>query len=298
MSTAKYISTSALAKELKISAKDLFQKLLEKGLINRENDNWTLTDLGKEAGGIMKTHPQYGTYIAWDEDNKELLLAPEDEEECKLVNTTTLSKHFNISKFRMNPILSELGMIQKDVKGWIVTKLGESLGGKQFEYVRTGIPYVCWNESIMTNKRLLETIQSVQGVSNAEEKEAEVRNSSPVGFRDKFEAKHRTADGHYVRSRAEMLIDNWLYMSEIVHAYERKLPIEEEVYCDFYLPVGKVYIEYWGLENDERYVERKKVKLDIYNKYGFKLIELEDADIQNLDDILPKKLLKFGIQAY
>jgi hypothetical protein len=52
------------------------------------------------------------------------------------------------------------------------------------------------------------------------------------------------------------------------------------------------------LEKDEKYIERKKIKLDIYHKYGFKLIELEDGDIQNLDDILPKKLLKFGIQAY
>jgi hypothetical protein len=103
---------------------------------------------------------------------------------------------------------------------------------------------------------------------------------------------------HYVRSRAEMLIDNWLYMSEIVHAFERKLPIEEDLYCDFYLPVGKVYIEFWGLENDEKYIERKQEKIKIYQKYGFNLIELNDADIQNLDDILPKKLLQFGIQAY
>lgn len=50
------------------------------------------------------------------------------------------------------------------------------------------------------------------------------------GFREKFPATHRAADGHMVRSRAEMLIDNWLYMAEIVHAYERKLPIEEDVY--------------------------------------------------------------------
>ena len=57
MSTIKYISTSALAKEMKIAAKDLFQKLLEKGFINRENDNWTLTDLGKEIGGVIKTTP-------------------------------------------------------------------------------------------------------------------------------------------------------------------------------------------------------------------------------------------------
>ncbi|MFN0222746.1 glycerol kinase [Paenibacillus sp. KR2-11] len=294
-----------MAKELNMQAKELFQTMMSQGLIQRENENWVLTDHGKEAGGMVKTHPQYGTYIAWDESILSRLSTAAAEED-KLINATALSKHFQISKFRMNPILSELGMIQKSVKGWTVTKLGESLGGRQFEHAQTGIPSVSWNVSILTNKRLLETIQSVQGNSvvevqaetPAEQKEEAKTVASPIGFREKFEAKHRTADGHYVRSRAEMLIDNWLYMSEIVHAYERKLPIEEEVYCDFYLPVGKVYIEYWGLENDERYRERKKVKLDIYEKYGFKLIELEDADIQNLDDILPKKLLKFGIQAY
>lgn len=300
----KYISTSALAKELKLPAKDLFGSLQVKGWIERDNDNWVLTDKGKEMGGILKTHPQHGTYIAWGENIKNELIT--SIEEIKLINATALSQHFKISKFRMNPILSELGMIQKSVKGWTVTRLGESLGGKQLEHAQTGIPSVSWDVSILTNKRLIETIQSVQGniiESNEESdltgKEVEPKAlKSSSGFREKFEAKYRTTDGHYVRSRAELLIDNWLYMSEIVHAYERKLPVEEDLYCDFYLPIGKVYIEYWGLENDEKYMERKKAKLDIYSKYGFKLIELENSDIQNLDDILPKKLLKFGIQAY
>ncbi|GGD98325.1 glycerol kinase [Paenibacillus nasutitermitis] len=301
----KYVSTSALAKELKMQAKDLFGILLSQGLIDRENESWVLTDKGKDAGGILKSHPQHGTYIAWEESIKDQLNS--SVEENKLINATALSQHFNISKFRMNPILSELGMIQKSVKGWTVTRLGESLGGKQFEHAQTGIPSVSWGVGILTNKRLIETIQSVKGnviecnneESDRASKEKEPKVEKPhIGFREKFEAKHRTTDGHYVRSRAEMLIDNWLYMSEIVHAYERKLPVEEDLYCDFYLPIGKVYIEYWGMENDERYKERKKAKLDIYNKYGFKLIEIEDADIQNLDDILPKKLLKFGIQAF
>jgi hypothetical protein len=117
-------------------------------------------------------------------------------------------------------------------------------------------------------------------------------------FRHKFEATHRTTDGHFVRSKAEMLIDNWLYMAEIVHAYERKLPIEEEMYCDFYIPTGKVYIEFWGYDNDAKYLARKQEKLAIYQKYNFNLIELIDKDVLNLDDILPRLLLKFGVQAY
>lgn len=67
-----------------------------------------------------------------------------------------------------------------------------------------------------------------------------------------------------VRSRAEVLIDNWLYMQGIVHAYERRLPIEEECYCDFYLPGGKgVYIEFWGRESDPTYQERQAAKRDL-----------------------------------
>ncbi|WP_225228647.1 glycerol kinase [Bacillus sp. PS06] len=294
---AKFLSTTALSKEMKIPTKELFGLLESTGLIRREeNSTWALTEQGKAKGGITKTHPQHGQYIAWNENLKFDSILKQLEEDKNLLTATALSTHFGVSRFRINPILSEIGLIQKSLKGWVLTKLGESAGGKQFEHDKTGIPFVCWNEAILTNKRIIETMKEVQGEATPEEKPEQTQEKT--GFREKFEAKLRTADGHYVRSRAEMLIDNWLYMSEIVHAYERKLPIEEDVYCDFYLPVGKVYIEYWGLENDERYRERKKVKLSIYEKYGFNLIEVEDSDIQNLDDILPKKLLKFGIQAY
>jgi hypothetical protein len=171
------------------------------------------------------------------------------------------------------------------------------VGGQQAEDYRSGIPYVRWPAEILGNNSLVGTMEEVTGT-------AEVPESKPVeqdnadGFRDKFPATHRAADGHMVRSRAEMLIDNWLYMAEIVHAYERKLPVEEDVYCDFYIPTGKVYIEFWGLENDPKYRARKEKKLAIYEKYGFNLVQLGDADVQNLDDVLPRLLLKFGVQAY
>lgn len=292
----KYLSTTALSKELQLPAKEVFQLLSDNGLVSRLDDNWFLTELGKNKGGVIKTHPRYGSYIAWSEEFKQDAIFTLKENEKNLLTSTALGKHFGISKFRINPILSELGLVQKAVKGWTVTPLGKLVGGKQLEYDKTGIPYVCWKASILSRSRIVNALKEAQGDS-VEEKN-EVIENDVIGFREKFEAKHRSADGHYVRSRAEMLIDNWLYMSEIVHAYERKLPVEEEVYCDFYLPVGKVYIEYWGLENDSRYLERKSKKLKVYEKYGFNLIELSDADIQNLDDILPKKLLKFGIQAY
>ncbi|NOR72156.1 MAG: glycerol kinase, partial [Methylomarinum sp.] len=39
-------------------------------------------------------------------------------------------------------------------------------------------------------------------------------------------------------------------------------------------------------------------KQAIYQKYNFNLIELTDEEVLNLDDILPRLLLKFGVQAY
>lgn len=100
------------------------------------------------------------------------------------------------------------------------------MGGTQFEYDKTGIPYVCWNPSIITKKSLINSIEEIKGESK--EEKSKKNADSPIGFRDKFEAKHRAADGHYVRSRAEMLIDNWLYMSEIVHAYEQNFRVVME----------------------------------------------------------------------
>ncbi len=114
-----------------------------------------------------------------------------------------------------------------------------------------------------------------------------------TNFRSKFPATFRTEDGHLVRSKAEQIVDNWLYHKEIVHAYERRVPIEEEVYCDFFIPIGqKVWIEYWGLE-EKKYLKRKELKKKFYQMHKKNLIELIDKDIENLDDIMPIKLRPF-----
>ena len=113
--------------------------------------------------------------------------------------------------------------------------------------------------------------------------------------RQRWRAPYRTNDGHYVRSRGELVIDNWLYSHHIAHAYERKLPVEENAISDFYLPKGPVYIEVWGMEEVAAYARRKRDKLEIYRRYKFPLIELTDADLYNLDDYMPRRLRDFGI---
>ena len=102
-------------------------------------------------------------------------------------------------------------------------------------------------------------------------------------------------DRHYVRSRAELVIANWLFAEGIAYAYEKRVPIKEDIYCDFYIPKGNVYVEFWGLEDDEAYIKRKEQKIELYKKYNLNLIEIDNNTINNIDDYLPKELLKFGV---
>lgn len=303
----EYISTSALANELEIKPSDLFDKLKTLGWIERKNEKWRLTELGRHKGGQIRDSQKFGEYIVWPENIS--IVSDQQKERPKLINATVIGKHFNISSQRLNLILSELGLIEKDLAaGWEITKLGRSVGGKQFEHDTSGANYVLWPGSILQYNRLLEVFKEnspdhpkAQGeVGSSSLVETQVSNINKDNFREKFEAKHRTIDGHYVRSKAEMLIDNWLYQYGLVHAYERKLPIDEDVYCDFYIPSGNgrpqaVYIEFWGLENDTKYTERKNKKIEIYRREGLSLIELTDSDLQNIDDILAKKLRQFKV---
>jgi len=289
----KYVSTTVLSKKYGITSKQLFSELVKYGYITPDRK---LTPEGLSAGAIYKEMIKDGKtikYPAWPEDI-DLNLTSDNQ---KYITATKLGKAFDLSAQKINFILSEIGWAKKGdfKKGWVATNQGLKVGAHQSEDPKSGIPFIRWPESLLKNMTLISTIEDLKGTTKQKEACA---TSEAVEFRDKFPAKHRATDGHFTRSKSEMLIDNWLYMFEIVHAYERKLPIEEEVYSDFYIPTGKVYIEYWGYENDSKYLHRKKIKQEIYKKYNLNLIELEDKDVQNLDDILPRLLLKYGVQTY
>ena len=235
--------------------------------------------------------------------------ATDEDAGVGLLSSTKLGKHFGLSNVKTNLILAELGWIERYVKGWVPTDRGNAMGANVRE-MRNGTPFVVWPEMIVMNGALRASILE-QGGTVARPTPPAPAKSAPLppplpapapdrsdDFRAKFPATLRTQDGHMVRSRAEVLIDNWLYMQGLVHAYERRLPIEAECYCDFYLPGGKgVYIEFWGRTDDPKYRERMTVKQAIYAKHNLRLIELGDAEIERLDDVLPRMLLRFGIES-
>ena len=298
----KYLSTSALAKELNVKSNELFNEFKTAGLIERTNDQWKLTDLGEKRGGKTKTSPKFGEYIIWPKEkfgNAEVSNSPSEKEvpKSELINATKIAKHFDITSQKMNLVLSELGWIKKDIAGWNLTKQGRRLGGQQFEHFQSGGKYVLWPESLLEDPNLISAFSTEPDEEITTPTKQNV-SEGKTNFRTKFPGTHRTKDGHFVRSRGEVIIDDALYFYGVIHAYERKLPVEEDVYCDFFIPSEGVYIEYWGMESDPKYAERKEKKLEIYKKYDFNLIELDDKDIANLDDNLPRKLLKYNIKVY
>ena len=217
-----------------------------------------------------------------------------------LLSATKISQkltqlNYNIHRNDVNRILSELGLLEKQGTNWIATRRGLAFGATQKQDVKTGNSYVVWSPNILENRIFLEAIQNI--ISDTIDSN-NLNAISEQSFREKFResAKFRTTDGHWVRSKAEVMIDNWLYMAELVHAYERRLPIAEEMYCDFYIPAGKVYLEYWGYENDAKYLERKREKQRLYRQYELNLIEIIDENVRDLDDFLPKMLLNFGVR--
>ena len=134
--------------------------------------------------------------------------------------------------------------------------------------------------------------KSVEGlrrfVSEAQRTENELEND----FRKKFPPRYRTKDGHFVRSKDERWIDDWLYDHKIPHSYEDKL-LGTNIYCDFFLPFGKgIYVEYWGLE-DEEYTKRMNQKIQFYDGKQLTRIDIRRKHMEDPNTHVPEIFKKF-----
>lgn len=111
--------------------------------------------------------------------------------------------------------------------------------------------------------------------------------------RKKYPAEFRCENGVYVRSLSELFIADWLYANRIVFEYEREVffPLGGQyAHCDFYLPDGDVYVEFWGMENDEKYKAYKQWKENLYKANGLCLLSLNFQDLKTFRDAFGRKL--------
>ena len=106
--------------------------------------------------------------------------------------------------------------------------------------------------------------------------------------------------GHLVRSVSETIISNFLFKHGIEYKYEKlypKLVEDRKPYKpDFTLDLAgqKVYFEYFGMD-DRDYKEKQQKKIALQQKYKTNFFYIENARIDQLENILDMKLKNMGL---
>ena len=245
-----------------------------------QDKRWLLTAKGEFEGGEYFKSDKYGTYIVWPKAvvDHQLFDAVED----RLLTATKIGKPHNLSARLINHVLQECGWISKHINGWQLTASGKALGGVEQEHSSSGAHYVVWPESIISNQHLKQSLICFDSSSIA----------TVAG--DLFV----TLDGRAVICAEHAVIANWLYVSGLVYSYQRQLPADSKLQADFYLPGASVYIEYWQESSAADYLGSKFDKIELFKQLQTPMIELTSDDVKQLDDVLAKLLLKYGIKVY
>lgn len=270
MTDDKLLSTSRLADLLKTDARQLFRLLSDNGWIVRENNQWKLTAHGELEGGSYQHSDKYGEYIVWPQTLAQHPLLQAGGREA--LSATRLGELYGVSAYCINSVLSGLGWQDKDQRGWMLSELGAKQGGEQ----RNGKHgfFVLWPAAIRDNALLVAMLDNLTG-----------------------KQRGVCLDGLAVNNSGEQRINNWLYLHQLVRAYHHPVPGSSYT-STFYLPQRKVFVDYWGFDFSTGSLADKLDRQAFYQANGLRHIEIGDDDLDKLDEVLPKKLLPFGIQLH
>lgn len=156
-----------------------------------------------------------------------------------------------------------------------------------------------------------EIYNKTQNILNSIEKEEQLKtkaetqhkakqqtNCQNKDFRKQYPADKRCIDGHYVRSKAEMRIDNFFFYNRIYHIYESEYfshIIQKQYYPDFYLPDYNLYIEFFG-RKDKEYIRKKHEKIEAFRAdTNIKFEYIEHFDYRKIESKLKEICLKYNI---
>lgn len=273
-----FLSTSALAKALKLPVKNMFAMLAEHGWIARRQDKWVLTAKGEYEGGQYRRSEKYGEYIVWPKDVFQHHVLQGASKHLHL-NASDIGEEWGIPGRLVNRMLAEIGWIQHTVKGWELTSQGKAQHGLQLENEDSGALYCVWPASIRE-----------QGALNR------LASHLLVQASDDLFNNTRSIDGHDCDSVEHKRLCDWLYLVGIQYAYLRDLG-DSDLSADFYLPQQRVYIEYWGDTKPHDIVQRM-AKQRWFEEHDATVIELSAHHLEDLDHSLAKLLLENGVKAY
>jgi hypothetical protein len=294
ISEGNKFSTTALAKKLDIPTQQLFATLKDYGWIERANESWTLTPKGEFEGGSYHNSRRFGAYIVWPEEleGHPLLKAIESNQR---ITASSMGRYYpQLHARHINRALAELGLQQHSLLGWELTQAGLALGGQQEESNNTGAFYVTWPHELVDHP-------VVHRELSLQSDQLQPPVASTNGEPDLFVSKSgeidlcRGIDGHSLDSSLHARVCNWLYLAQLAHACQRRLPVEEVVYADFYVPVGNIYIDCWEADVPAGKLSANLRKQELYRERSLRHLEINAVDADKLDEVLGRGLLSFGI---
>lgn len=219
---------------------------------------------------------------------KELMLLYQEEKFLQIIDSISSSVSENV-EFSIDPLLYEF-------KWFKLSKINDALNNERIMHcfpVYSNIIDSIIHRGKSGLSAAISVYYAIRYMMIKKSIKHEVDFVSDYDYRQKWPAKYRCDDGHYVRSKNEQLVDNWLYHNNLCHAYEVLIVDKKngkEYINDFYIPQIKLYIEVWGYETPE-YIKRKKQKISVYQENDLSLLQMTDREIKVLDDFLRRNIL-------
>ena len=338
--TTESLSTSSLAKRLRLPIQQLFVTLRDYGWIERQEDAWRLTAKGELHGGAYQNSSRFGRYIVWPESLMEhpLITAIESNQR---VSPGGMQRYYpHLSARQINRALCELGLQKQTRAGLEVTELGKRFGGLQDRDEDHALAVVSWPHELVDNPVIHRELNRLVGdgaePTAAQSGERSMQNTPPSSSPDTLHAEQRAAqgaapgeataaqddtrgrasgntgdlfandespaslsdeervyrslDGRSVASLLQLRVCDWLYEAQLAHAYQRRLPIEEELCADFYVPIAGLYVECWEREVPTGDLTRRLRVREVCRDLGLAYLEVAAADIDRIDELLSKHL--------
>lgn len=314
------LSTSALAKRLKLPIQQLFVTLRDYGWIERHEKGWVLTGKGELHGGDYQNSQRFGRYIVWPESLMEHPLITAIESNQRITPGGMRRYYSHLSIRQINRTLSELGLQRPTTRGLEITALGEKFGGRQDREEEHDLWVVSWPHEIVDNPvvhRELNRLVSdgVETVAEPVDQQADAHETSsnseaqPTGPMDDLfahsedrgpatddaPARRRTLDGRYVETLLQLRVSDWLYEAQLAYARNRRLPLDEPLWADFYVPKAGLYIECWERDVPTSELTRRLRTREACRELGLEYQEVAAADMERIDDLLSQRLASLGV---
>lgn len=289
------LSTTALAKKLGIPVQQLFAVLRDYGWIQRTQDSWALTPKGEFEGGGYHTSRRYGSYIVWPEQLEQHPLLQAIESNQRITAASLCRYYPHLHARQINRILAELGLQHHSMLGWEPTRMGRAWGGLQEESNSSGAFHVTWPDEIIDNPVIHRELSHQAGQLSPRPLSGDAEPDLFATTETGNEPEHGL-DGHLLLSPLQAGVCNWLYLAQLAHAVHRALPVEELVYADFYVPAGNIYIDCWEVDVPAGELSGKFRKRELYRTLDLRHLEINASDSGNLDEVLGRGLLSFGIR--